>query len=70
VIIEDRAINSSPSLYYTYIGSDFAAEGEKGAAAMCTLLNGMTGAYVLEIAGGCRQRRRHRPRQGLPQQHG
>jgi len=51
VIIEDRAINSSPSLYYTYIGSDFAAEGEKGAAAMCTLLNGMKGAYVLEIAG-------------------
>jgi simple sugar transport system substrate-binding protein len=51
VIMEDRIINSSPSLYYTLVRSDFVAEGQKAAAAMCTLLQGMNGANVLEIAG-------------------
>ena len=51
VVMEDVRINSSPSLYYTFVGSDLVAEGEKSAAAMCTLLQGMNGANVLEIAG-------------------
>lgn len=51
VIIEDMAIDSSPSLYYTYVAPDFVAEGEKVATAMCTLLKDATGKSVLEIAG-------------------
>jgi ABC-type sugar transport system substrate-binding protein len=51
VVIEDRRIESSSDLYYTYIGSDFAKEGNKGAAAMCDLLKGMSGANVVEIGG-------------------
>jgi simple sugar transport system substrate-binding protein len=51
VVIEDRRIDSPSTLYYTYIGSDFDLEGNKGAAAMCTLLTGMSGANVVEIGG-------------------
>jgi simple sugar transport system substrate-binding protein len=51
VVIEDRRIDSDSSLYYTYIGSDFDLEGNKGAAAMCDLLKGMSGANVVEIGG-------------------
>jgi ABC-type sugar transport system substrate-binding protein len=51
VIVEDLVISASSSLYYTYVGPDFVAEGQQSATAMCTLLNGMSGANVLEIAG-------------------
>jgi galactofuranose transport system substrate-binding protein len=51
VVIEDRRIDADASLYYTYIGSDFDKEGNKGAAAMCDLLKGMSGANVVEIGG-------------------
>jgi len=51
VVIEDRRIESDASLYYTYIGSDFDKEGNKGADAMCTALKGMSGANVVEIGG-------------------
>jgi galactofuranose transport system substrate-binding protein len=51
VILEDRRINADSSLYYTYIGSDFDLEGQKGAAAMCTALNGMSKKNVVEISG-------------------
>ena len=51
VILEDRTIDSSASLYYTRIGSDFIAEGQKAAAAMCTLLESFTKKNVVEISG-------------------
>jgi galactofuranose transport system substrate-binding protein len=51
VVIEDRRIDASSDLYYTYIGSDFDKEGNNGAAAMCDLLKGMSGANVVEIGG-------------------
>jgi len=51
VVLEDRRIDADSSLYYTYIGSDFDQEGQKGAAAMCDLLKGMSGANVVEIGG-------------------
>lgn len=51
VIIENLRIEADYSLYYTYVGPDFNAEGQKGAAAMCTLLKGMSGTKVFEIAG-------------------
>jgi simple sugar transport system substrate-binding protein len=51
VILEDRRIDADPSLYYTYIGSDFDLEGQKVAAAMCDLLKNSTGKKVAEISG-------------------
>jgi len=51
VVLEDRRIDASPDLYYTYIGSDFALEGQKAAKAMCDLLKSSTGKKVAEITG-------------------
>ncbi len=51
VVLEDRRIEADSSLYYTYIGSDFNAEGQKGAKAMCDLLKNSTGKKVVEIGG-------------------
>lgn len=51
VILEDRTVDSSAALYYTRIGSDFVAEGQKAAAAMCTLLKDSTKKNVVEISG-------------------
>jgi galactofuranose transport system substrate-binding protein len=51
VVLEDRRIDASPDLYYTYIGSDFALEGQKAAAAMCKLLEGSDKKNVVEISG-------------------
>jgi ABC-type sugar transport system substrate-binding protein len=51
VVLEDRRINADQSLYYTYIGSDFIAEGHKGAAAMCDALKDKTKKNVVEISG-------------------
>jgi len=53
VVLEDRRINADASLYYTYIGSDFDAEGQKVAAAMCDLLKGFPADKhnVAEISG-------------------
>jgi simple sugar transport system substrate-binding protein len=51
VIVEDHKIDSSASLYYTHIGSDFVAEGQEGAAAMCDLLKNSTKRNVVEISG-------------------
>jgi ABC-type sugar transport system substrate-binding protein len=51
VVLEDRRIDADPSLYYTYIGSDFDAEGQKVAAAMCALLKDFTKKNVAEISG-------------------
>jgi len=51
VILEDRRIDADPSLYFTYIGSDFNLEGQKAAAAMCDLLKDSTGKKVAEISG-------------------
>ncbi len=51
VVLEDRRIDADPSLYYTYIGSDFDLEGQKGAAAMCDLLKNSTKKNVVEISG-------------------
>ena len=51
VILEDRTVDSSAALYYTRIGSDFVSEGQKAAAAMCTLLKDFTKKNVVEISG-------------------
>ena len=53
VILEDRRINADSSMYYTYIGSDFDLEGQKGAKAMCDLLTAakVTKKNVVEISG-------------------
>jgi len=53
VVLEDRRIDADPSLYYTYIGSDFINEGHEGAAAMCDLLKPFAADKhnVAEISG-------------------
>jgi ABC-type sugar transport system substrate-binding protein len=51
VVLEDRRIDADSSMYYTYIGSDFDAEGQKGAAAMCDLLKGSAKKNIAEISG-------------------
>jgi simple sugar transport system substrate-binding protein len=51
VVLEDRRIDASENLYVTYIGSDFAEEGRKGADEMCKLLEGMKGKNVWELVG-------------------
>ena len=51
VVLEDRRIDADPSLYYTYIGSDFDLEGQKVAAAMCDLLKDSPKKNVVEISG-------------------
>ncbi len=54
VVIEDLPIDSDPSLYTTYVGPDFVAEGQNAATAMCTLLAGFYADKhnVVEITGG------------------
>ncbi len=51
VVIEDRRIDAPETLYATYIGSDFAEEGRKGADEMCALLEGMSSKNVWELVG-------------------
>lgn len=51
VVLEDRRIDADPSLYATYIGSDFALEGQKAAIAMCDLLKDSPKKNVVEISG-------------------
>jgi len=51
VILEDRSLDSSASLYYTRIGSDFVLEGQRGAEAMCELLKDSTKKNVVEVSG-------------------
>jgi galactofuranose transport system substrate-binding protein len=51
VVLEDRRIDADQSLYYTYIGSDFDLEGQKGAKAMCDLLANSPKKNVVEISG-------------------
>jgi ABC-type sugar transport system substrate-binding protein len=51
VMLEDRSIDSSSTLYYTRIGSDFVAEGQKSAVAMCDLLKNFTKKNVVEVSG-------------------
>ena len=51
VVLEDRRIDADPSLYYTYIGSDFNLEGQKVAAAMCDLLKDSPTKVIAEISG-------------------
>jgi galactofuranose transport system substrate-binding protein len=51
VVLEDRRIDASSDLYYTYIGSDFDLEGQKAAAAMCDLLKSSDKKNVVEISG-------------------
>jgi simple sugar transport system substrate-binding protein len=51
VVIEDRRIDASEDLYYTYIGSDFAEEGRKSAVEMCKLLEGMESKNVWMLIG-------------------
>ncbi len=51
VVLEDRRIDADPSMYFTYIGSDFDLEGQKAAKAMCGLLTASTKKNVVEISG-------------------
>jgi galactofuranose transport system substrate-binding protein len=51
VILEDRSLDSPASLYYTRIGSDFVAEGQKSAVAMCDLLKNSAKKNVVEVSG-------------------
>jgi galactofuranose transport system substrate-binding protein len=51
VIIEDGGIDSDPSLYVTRVAADFAAEGQKAAGALCTLLGASAHKNVVEIGG-------------------
>jgi len=51
VVLEDRRIDADPSMYYTYIGSDFDLEGQKAAKAMCDLLKDSPKKNVVEISG-------------------
>lgn len=51
VVLEDRRIDASSDLYYTYIGSDFDLEGQKAATAMCDLLKDSDKKNVVEISG-------------------
>jgi len=51
VMLKDRSIDSSSSLYYTRIGSDFVAEGQKSAEAMCDLLKDFPKKNVVEVSG-------------------
>ena len=51
VVLEDRRIDADPSLYATYIGSDFNLEGQKAAAAMCDLLADSDNKQIVEITG-------------------
>ncbi len=51
VVLEDRTIDSSATLYYTRIGSDFVMEGQKAATAMCDLLKDFSTKNVVEISG-------------------
>ena len=51
VVLEDRRIDASEDLYTTYIGSDFAEEGRKGAVEMCKLLEGSAKKNVWELVG-------------------
>jgi ABC-type sugar transport system substrate-binding protein len=51
VVLEDRRIDADPSLYATYIGSDFNLEGQKVADAMCELLADSETKNVVESTG-------------------
>jgi ABC-type sugar transport system substrate-binding protein len=51
VMLEDRSVDSSAALYYTRIGSDFVAEGQKSAVAMCDLLKSFSKKNVVEVSG-------------------
>jgi ABC-type sugar transport system substrate-binding protein len=51
VVLEDRRIDAPEDLYATYIGSDFAEEGRKGAVEMCKLLEGSEKKNVVELVG-------------------
>jgi ABC-type sugar transport system substrate-binding protein len=51
VVIEDRRIDAADTLYATYIGSDFAEEGRKGADEMCKLLANSASKNVWELVG-------------------
>jgi simple sugar transport system substrate-binding protein len=51
VVIQDRRIDADPSLYATYIGSDFVLEGRNSAKEMCRLLEGSDKKNVVELVG-------------------
>jgi galactofuranose transport system substrate-binding protein len=51
VVIEDVPIDSDPSLYVTFVGSDTAAQGRMAAEALCKGLAGRVSRHVAEITG-------------------
>ncbi len=70
VVLEDRRIDAPEDLYATYIGSDFALEGRKGAEEMCKLLEGSTRQGRLGTGRECGFVGRQGPRPGVPRRHG
>ena len=51
VILTDRAVDSDPSLYQTFIGSDFVAEGEKAATWAKTEFAGQDKVNMVGLEG-------------------
>ena len=51
VILTDRAVDSDPSLYQTFIGSDFVAEGEKAATWAKTEFAGQDKVNMVVLEG-------------------
>jgi multiple sugar transport system substrate-binding protein len=51
VVLEDRPIDSSNSLYASYVSSDFVEEGRKAGTALCDLLSGSPSKNVVELVG-------------------
>jgi simple sugar transport system substrate-binding protein len=51
VVLEDRRIDAAEDLYATYIGADFALEGQNAGKEMCTLLEGSEKKNVVELVG-------------------
>jgi ABC-type sugar transport system substrate-binding protein len=51
VVLEDRAVSSSDSLYATRVSPDFEEEGRRAGTAMCNLLAGSPSKNVVEVAG-------------------
>jgi ABC-type sugar transport system substrate-binding protein len=51
VVIEDRRIDASDTMFATYIGSDFVEEGRVAAQEMCKLLEGSASKNVWELVG-------------------
>ncbi|MBI5952365.1 MAG: substrate-binding domain-containing protein, partial [Chloroflexi bacterium] len=51
VILQDRTVNASDTLYATHVTTDFTEEGRKAGTEMCNLLAGSPSKNVVELVG-------------------